>query len=255
MKTDPKPAYWAVIPAQVRYDDRLPPNAKLLYGEISALCDKRGYCFAENRYFAELYGLSLETVRRLIASLSDGGYINVEVVRNRRTKAVEERRIYAGLQEGVDPPTKNVGTSPQKSADRPHKNEVANKVYQSESIITPKAPKGGRRDVSKPKWRPEDFETFWDYYRTYARGDDRAGAVREWDRLKPDDDLLHVMGQALAAHVRSDDWRRGYIPHARTWLHNRRWEDTGRKAAPPAGASSSVGGGEECMVGSDLPQW
>ena len=30
---DRKPSYYAVIPADVRYDPRLKPNAKLLYGE------------------------------------------------------------------------------------------------------------------------------------------------------------------------------------------------------------------------------
>lgn len=38
-----KPSYWAVLPACVRYDASLPPNAKLLYAEISALCDDVGY--------------------------------------------------------------------------------------------------------------------------------------------------------------------------------------------------------------------
>ena len=50
-----KPGYYAIIPSDVRYDDSIPPNAKLLYGEISALIGAEGYCFASNDYFAELY--------------------------------------------------------------------------------------------------------------------------------------------------------------------------------------------------------
>ena len=52
-----RPGYYAVIPADVRYDDRIPPNAKLLYGEISALIGAEGYCYASNGYFMKIYGL------------------------------------------------------------------------------------------------------------------------------------------------------------------------------------------------------
>ena len=60
-------AYYAVLPADVRYDRELRPNAKLLYGELTALCNQYGYCWAPNEYFAGLYGLAPETVSRLIS--------------------------------------------------------------------------------------------------------------------------------------------------------------------------------------------
>ena len=77
-----------------------------------------------------------------------------------------------------------------------------------------------------PKWKPERFAAFWDYYRQHARGEARMDAVRAWDNLKPDDALIRTMAHALTRQVESEDWRRGVgIPYAATWLNNRRWED------------------------------
>lgn len=68
-------SYYAVIPATVRYCADLTANAKLLYGEITALCSDKGYCWASNDYFAELYGVSGRTIQRWIESLEEHGFI------------------------------------------------------------------------------------------------------------------------------------------------------------------------------------
>ncbi|QDP50152.1 MAG: hypothetical protein Unbinned4311contig1001_42 [Prokaryotic dsDNA virus sp.] len=80
MAYDNKPSYFAVIPAKVRYDEDLPSGAKLLYGEISALCNERGYCWAENRYFANLYKVRPETISVWLGKLSNAGHINMTYV-------------------------------------------------------------------------------------------------------------------------------------------------------------------------------
>ena len=87
-------AYYAVIPANVRYDKDLPANAKLLYGEITALCNERGYCWATNRYFAELYRANIITVSRWISALRDKGYITVYMERKGTDTKEVTRQIW-----------------------------------------------------------------------------------------------------------------------------------------------------------------
>lgn len=95
-----KPNYYAVIPAQVRYDPDLKDKAKLLYGEIAALSDKNGYCTANNKYFARLYGIDVSTVSRLIKNLADKKYIKTELIYKEGTKEIEKRYVQICL-EGI----------------------------------------------------------------------------------------------------------------------------------------------------------
>lgn len=99
----PQPAYYAIIPASVRYHSTLPPAAKLLFGEITALCSVEGYCWAQNPYFVSLYGVDRSTVKRWLAALSEAGFIRVEY--NRQTG---ERHIF--LRETV--PSENTPEMP-----------------------------------------------------------------------------------------------------------------------------------------------
>jgi hypothetical protein len=69
--------YYAIIPANVRYDKELPSSAKLLYGELTALSNEKGFCWATNEYFAELYGVHNKSISRLISQLEKKGYVKI----------------------------------------------------------------------------------------------------------------------------------------------------------------------------------
>tara|TARA_R110002110_G_scaffold128587_4_gene308319 strand:+ start:2761 stop:3408 length:648 start_codon:yes stop_codon:yes gene_type:complete len=86
-----KANYYAIIPANVRYSN-IKANSKLLYGEISALSNKHGYCFATNRYFSELYNVNKNTISLWIKDLSDNKFIDVYIERD-ESKQVIQRRL------------------------------------------------------------------------------------------------------------------------------------------------------------------
>lgn len=85
--------YYAIIPANVRYDAELPATARLLYGEITALCNEKGYCWASNSYFANLYDVTKRTASSWISQLENKGYIKVKVVKDKETKEITGRYI------------------------------------------------------------------------------------------------------------------------------------------------------------------
>jgi len=88
-----KKGYYAIIPASVRYDKRLPANAKLLYGELTALSNEKGYCWAGNDYFAGLYEVSKTSVSKWVSALRDTGYIEIQLEYAEGTKQILHRYI------------------------------------------------------------------------------------------------------------------------------------------------------------------
>lgn len=88
-----KKSYYAIIPANVRYDTELPANAKLLYGEITALCNEKGYCWAGNDYFAKLYKVSKTSVSKWISKLIENGYITSEIIYREGSKEILHRYL------------------------------------------------------------------------------------------------------------------------------------------------------------------
>ena len=138
MDTDkPKPAYYAIIPAAVRYDQELPAGAKLLYGEITALCGKEGYCWASNGYFAKLYGTDKGTISRWIRKLIKQKHLKCKIDKT----AGNKRHLYLCAKMSI-PIGKNAHTPIGKNA-----------KHNNTSVI--KTGKGGKDIKQKPTPKPQ----------------------------------------------------------------------------------------------------
>ena len=103
------PGYYAIIPANVRYDDRLKPNEKLLYGEITALASSNGICWATNGYFSKLYNVNKVTVSNWINNLIKSGYLSSKIIYKDNSKEIEKRLL--SINKNVNSPiNKNVNS-------------------------------------------------------------------------------------------------------------------------------------------------
>ena len=69
--------YYAVTPADIRYNKNLTANAKLLYSEITSLCNADGFCLVDKKYFAKLYDVSTTSITRWLNLLVCNGHIMV----------------------------------------------------------------------------------------------------------------------------------------------------------------------------------
>ena len=193
-----KPSYFAILTADVRYDKTLKPLARLLYAEITALCNKEGYCWAGNQYFADLYEVDKNTVSGWIGQLKTKGYITVQLEYKEGTKQVLKRYIRinkGGMDEIMDTlPIKKWVPSPQNNGYPPHKIMEDNKTINNTFNNTTN--KGTRftppsvdevSDYCNQRNNSVDAETFIDFYQ--AKGwmvgknkmKDWKACVRTWE--------------------------------------------------------------------------
>lgn len=232
-------AFWAVVPATVLYDDTIPANAKLLYGQITQMTGADGCCDATNAQLAAPNKLSEDSVSRLIKALEKAGHIEVRYAPDPKD-GHPVRSIYQVLQ--APPLTgKNADKLTGKKTDPLSAKKTMSNVLDN-NILPPKSPPRGRRTKSTAEWKPERFEGFWKFY---PRGEGRQAAIRAWDRLRPDDALIVEIGRALTAQKASPEWMAGIgIPHASTYLNQQRWTDerrgTTQREATPAESDGTV---------------
>lgn len=184
------PGYYAIIPSTVRYDSRLSANAKLLYGEITSLCNEFGYCYATNTYFAELYGVTKVSISKWINQLIEYGYIvsKLEYVEN--SKEIKQRYLFVN---DAYTPIKEKFNTPLRKIKYPIKEKFKenNKYEYIKEINKEKFSKPSLEEVKKycqERNNKVDAESFINYYESVGwkvgknKMRDWKAAVRTWER-------------------------------------------------------------------------
>lgn len=140
-----QPNFYAIIPATVRYDTFISPNAKLLYGEITALSNREGYCWATNDYFAKLYNVSVTSISIWMALLRKRGYIQIDILKdlgNKRYISVNPikenlnrslRKLKEGIKENLN---RGVPGNNDEDGTNPPKND-SNITFNNTNILEP----------------------------------------------------------------------------------------------------------------------
>jgi len=192
-----------------------------------------GYCWATNRYLGELLNVGKMQAIRLIQMLEDCGYIETEVIRDEKNTVIE-RRIWitnTGLML-LPPGIKNVTTPGNKKVTTPGGKNVTTTMNNNSNNNPPIVPQRGTRSrdhKSTADWASNRFEQLWLWYpgdpERHAKRGNRQRAIRAWDKLRPDDELIETIAAALARQARSDEWQEGVgIPHLSTYLNGYGWE-------------------------------
>lgn len=213
-----EPSYFSIIPANVRYDNRLPAKAILLYSEITALTKKDGYCWASDTHFAKLYKVSNTTVQNWLHALEKYGYITREVVYREGTKQIKNRyiRIFEY------PTQENLGTYSNKFKNPTQKNlrgnNKSNNKFNNKNNNKPSKP-------PKPVADRDHFESLWKLY------PNKKGKESAWNSYKQsikagatDDEIKQGINNYLA-EIKAKQTPKRYIKHGQTWFKQKGWQD------------------------------
>tara|TARA_Y100001963_G_scaffold147669_1_gene224336 strand:- start:137 stop:769 length:633 start_codon:yes stop_codon:yes gene_type:complete len=181
-----KPNYYAVIPADVRYSKKLTPNSKLLYAEITALCNMNGKCTASTQYFATLYNVSKTSIQNWLKILEDNKFINRHNKYKEGTKEILSR--YINLI--VTPTQKKLSTPTQNKL----RDNINTKVYNNTNTTYSNKGRFKKPDLLDIKnyclerQNNVDAEAFIDFYdsKDWKIGKNKMkdwkAAVRTWER-------------------------------------------------------------------------
>lgn len=241
------PNYYAILTAEVRYDKELPPMAKLLYAEVTALTAMNGICKATNDHFAEVFGLTKSSISRLISQLVQKGYLHNVIRYKEGTKEIAERYL--------TPIRKNEYTlSPKMSIPYTQKwvypilkNEEAI-INLTDSINIPpyNPPKGEEEPVerikaeldtpqseAKPKTSKanfsfeamKSFEAFWAVYPKQRAGNKQKALAAYIRVLREKRADLAGLQKAVELYAASDEVAKGFAKGCAAWLNNDRFND------------------------------
>lgn len=170
-----KKNYYAVIPANVRYDEDLPPNAKLLYGEITALCNEKGYCWATNSYFSELYKVSKVSISNWISLLIKKGYLKSEIIYKEGSKEILNRYlkiINEPIKENFNTPIKENFKDNNTSINNTDNKENYNKSVSEET--------SEQEELSEEELLEIDEHNFGIIWSMYPRKDGKTEAFKKF---------------------------------------------------------------------------
>ena len=198
-------SYYAIIPANVRYDDSLIPSAKLLYGEITALCNEKGYCWASNEYFANQYKVSKPTIQNWLKSLEEKGYIYREVKYKVGSKEIEARYI------------RILGGGHQENLVGGHQ-----EIYQDNNTSFNNTFNNIDHSSSKLK---NDFDKLW---KLYPRKKGKTAAFKHYKKAIKDGATNKQIQDGILSYKKEIETKKieeSYIKHGSTWFSNRGWED------------------------------
>lgn len=84
---------WSLVPPKILANENITSSAKLVWGRIKGLENKKGYCWASNKFIAQSMALTKGTVSNLVKQLIDENLLKRQIIRG-EDEQIKERRLW-----------------------------------------------------------------------------------------------------------------------------------------------------------------
>lgn len=224
------------IPADIWLNKDLTLQEKVMLIEIDSLQDEVRGCYKSNSGFADFFGLSASRVSRIISSLEEKGYIQVEQVRQGRR--IVERRIFIIANLSSPPKTNDEKVLPkqQEPIAETHRtllpkrhepycgNDKGSNTYIGNTVEGKQTGVDDDQIIDAQDSGKDRFDEFWNAYPNTGRRVGKSKCRERWKKLKLDSIADKIIEHVMAMRE-TTAWKSGYEPATTTYLHQKRWED------------------------------
>ena len=123
-----------ILPISILGDNNLTPLERLLLISILSLCNEKGYCWATNEYFAELFNVRKQTISKSISSLSKNNYIELKFDNSEKNNSKRIIKTSEALTKIISGIKENMNTSVNKNLNQYNKynnkkKNIINEIY------------------------------------------------------------------------------------------------------------------------------
>jgi len=145
--------YYYIIPAKLVEDGN--PTKALLYGLITSLTNKEGYCWATNKYLAEKLGKKdASIIRTYLTELESEGWIQIKDRDSRSRKIIIDKKTVNQPAEKTAGSSDNMRKKPQVESQRAEKSTgLSGNVWKNPQVIPERAEKSAGSNPTRGKNR------------------------------------------------------------------------------------------------------
>ena len=192
------------VSIEIMHDKNLNQSQKFILAEIEQLSQLDNGCFASNKHFSDLIGITKENVSRNINELEKMGYIAIEIKKGSRNHI----RIIT-ITEIVIPPYQNSKTpllKQQETKGIKQSNKTNNKV----SLLLPKSFNGFEY--------PKRFINLWELYNEGSKSEAYKAYVKIAKIVENEIVMLPELTKPLTAILDAENNKKEYKRHLSTIL-------------------------------------